>query len=507
MAQFKSAACSAAAISIFMTGSAAYADVTAQQVWDDWKEYMVGFGYELQARESISGNTLVVDDLVMNVVLPEEEGSMTMSLGQFQFTDIGDGTVSMSIPAELPLKFSIKPVEGETVDALIDYNTSGYSVVISGEPEDMTYNYSVAKMDIALSELLVDGTPVDLILGSMSVSDLVGSSNMKIGNLRSTTQRMTTGPVTFKADFTDPEGPGRMQIDGNYSSMGFAGGGTIPSSMDPNNVAEMLNSGFAFEGGFEFGSGGSEFTFTEEDQTLEGSTSTGGGTLDIGMDTNGLNYAGQASDYRIQMIGGELPFPIEMAMQKAAFNLLMPVTGSEEEQDFAFGLTLGDFTMSELLWTIFDSGAQLPRDPATVALDLTGKVKLMVDLLDPGSMEAVERGEAEPGELTELDIKGLTVSLAGAKLTGEGGFTFDNSDKVTFDGMPAPTGEIDFKLEGGNGLLDKLVAMGLLPEDQAMGARMMMGLFAVPGPGEDTLNSKIEVTGDGQVKANGQRLR
>lgn len=40
-----------------------------------------------------------------------------------------------------------------------------------------------------------------------------------------------------------------------------------------------------------------------------------------------------------------------------------------------------------------------------------------------------------------------------------------------------------------------------------MGARMMMGLFAVPGEGEDTLNSKIEVNGEGHVLANGQRIR
>jgi hypothetical protein len=37
--------------------------------------------------------------------------------------------------------------------------------------------------------------------------------------------------------------------------------------------------------------------------------------------------------------------------------------------------------------------------------------------------------------------------------------------------------------------------------------RMMMGLFATPGDGEDELVSKIEVTGDGQVLANGQRLK
>ena len=49
--------------------------------------------------------------------------------------------------------------------------------------------------------------------------------------------------------------------------------------------------------------------------------------------------------------------------------------------------------------------------------------------------------------------------------------------------------------------------MGLLPEDQAMGARMMMGLLAVPGEAPDTLNSKIEINEQGHVLANGQRIQ
>ena len=36
---------------------------------------------------------------------------------------------------------------------------------------------------------------------------------------------------------------------------------------------------------------------------------------------------------------------------------------------------------------------------------------------------------------------------------------------------------------------------------------MMMGLFARPGDGEDTLVSTIEVQEDGAVLANGQRIR
>ena len=62
-------------------------------------------------------------------------------------------------------------------------------------------------------------------------------------------------------------------------------------------------------------------------------------------------------------------------------------------------------------------------------------------------------------------------------------------------------------LTGGNGLLDTLVGLGLLPEEQAMGARMMLGLFARPGDGPDTLVSTIEVKEDGSVLANGQRVR
>ena len=90
-------------------------------------------------------------------------------------------------------------------------------------------------------------------------------------------------------------------------------------------------------------------------------------------------------------------------------------------------------------------------------------------------------------------------------VTGTGALTFDNTDLVTFGGMPAPTGQIDLKLVGGNTLMDKLVAMGLLPEDQAMGFRMMLSMFA-NATGEDELSSVLEFK-DGGFFANGQRLQ
>jgi len=73
--------------------------------------------------------------------------------------------------------------------------------------------------------------------------------------------------------------------------------------------------------------------------------------------------------------------------------------------------------------------------------------------------------------------------------------------------MPAPDGSIDLRLTGANTLIDKLVEMGLVQDDQAMSARMAMGMVLKSAEGEDALEGTIAVTPDGKVIANGQRLR
>jgi len=181
-----------------------------------------------------------------------------------------------------------------------------------------------------------------------------------------------------------------------------------------------------------------------------------------------------------------------------------PVSASEDQQDFSFLLKMRDFTMSDMIWSMLDPSAVLPRDPATIVLDLSGKAKVLVNYLDP---TVVENMDSPPGELNALKINELLVSAAGTKLSGTGDFTFDNSDLASFDGMPAPTGIANLELSGANGLMDKLIQMGLISDSDAMGARMMMGMLAVPAEGEDSLKSEIEITGDGQILANGQRIK
>jgi hypothetical protein len=95
---------------------------------------------------------------------------------------------------------------------------------------------------------------------------------------------------------------------------------------------------------------------------------------------------------------------------------------------------------------------------------------------------------------------------AGAEVSAAGGLTFDNADTVTFGGMPRPDGTITLGIKGANQLVDNLIALGILSEDDAMGFRMGLAMFARPGAGADELTSEIEFK-EGGLFANGQRLQ
>jgi len=183
----------------------------------------------------------------------------------------------------------------------------------------------------------------------------------------------------------------------------------------------------------------------------------------------------------------------------------MPLTKSDEPNDFGFLMKLAGLEIGDMIWDRLDPAQVMPRDPATIIIDFSGQMNWLIDIIDP-EQAAAFTGEA-PAELHFITINDITLSAAGAEITGGGEFTFDNSDLETFNGMPAPSGFFEMRLVGLNGLLDRLIQMGIMPQDQAMGMRMMFGLFARPADGEDTMISTIEVKSDGSVFANGQQIK
>ena len=500
----------AAAAALVLTCSAqgALADLTAQDVWTDWRNYLSTAGYQITASESMSGNTLTVSDLSLALQIPEAQGTVSILLDRLDFTENGDGSVNVVMPASMPVTFDV--TDGtDQVTAVLGIDQSGAAMVVSGAPDDMTYNYTAARIGMALDSLTVKGDtlPPETLRMAVTVNNVISSTHMQLTEMRNYEQDMKAASLTYDMAFDDPESDDAANFEGNIQKLGFEGAGHMPLELNATDLPQMLKAGFGFDGTFTVASSAGNMSGTGEGEDFSMTSSSQAGTLSVAMDATHLAYDVSQEQNQITLETAEVPFPITIAMQKLAFALDMPVAPSEEEQPFAFGLTIGDFTMPEQLWGIFDPGAILPRDPATILIDLSGKVRLLADLLDPAIAETIEDKDVPPGELRSLTINALKVSAAGAELTGAGDFTFDNSDLETFDGIPAPSGVANLKLVGANGLIDKLIQMGLMSDEDATGARMMMGMVGVPGDAPDTLNSEIEITGEGQILANGQRLK
>ena len=112
-----------------------------------------------------------------------------------------------------------------------------------------------------------------------------------------------------------------------------------------------------------------------------------------------------------------------------------------------------------------------------------------------------------PAALHALQVSELRLSGGGAELSGNGAFTFDNSDLETFRGLPAPNGTFELQAAGANALIDSLVTLGLIPAEQAFFARIVAAPFLEAGTGPDTLRTRIDVSPDGGIRANGRPVR
>jgi hypothetical protein len=349
-----------------------------------------------------------------------------------------------------------------------------------------------------------ESVPRDVFSMVMGMNDLSSKTRTKVGDMRSYDGQFSAASLTYDISFNVPDGPeqGSGSFKGTMNGLTANSTAIYPQGMNSSDMAEMIAAGVDIGGTMTYTGGSTDIQAVSPDGPFSANTSSTGGALTFAMNGDGLRYDIRGTGVAINAQVPDFPFPVSLNMAESAFTFGIPLAVSEEPQSFAFGFKFGEFTVSDVLWSLFDPGAQLPRDPATLELDLTGTAKVQTDIFDPMAMA----GNEAPGEINSLNINTLLVDLVGARLIGSGAFSFDNTDTTTFDGMPRPEGALDLRLEGANKLIDTLVGMGLLPQEQAMGARMMMGLFGVP-QGDDTLTSKIEVNAEGHVLANGQRLQ
>ena len=500
---------SCAALICSLSAPAAYADLTAQDVWQEWNNYLTSTGYDVTADTETSGDTLTVSNLKMMIPVPDEDTVVTLGIPSMALVENGDGTVNAIFPASLPISVEVEGSDTEELHAVVTMTHSNGKMLISGDPSQYTYVHSSDTLEFELTSLTIEDKPdaSDAIKAKFSVNGSNGESTIGLGDMRSFTQDYKADSLSYDLTFSDPDSTDAGSFKGELSGLSMNGSGEMPTEFDNSDMAAMLAAGFKMKGNMSYSAGNSDIQGSGDGQEFSATTSSQGGSVAVQMDSTNIGYDLKSQNTTVAVTASELPFPVSLEMAQAALSFLLPVAKTEDPQDFSFAMNLQDFKMSDMLWNLFDPQGTLPRDPATVSIDTTGKATLAFDMLDPEAAMQMETIGTPPGELNEIDINNLLISMVGAKLEGQGNFTFDNSDLESFGGAPRPQGEMDLSLTGANGLLDKLIEMGFVSSQDAMGARMMMGMLAVPGEGPDSLKSKIEINEQGQILANGQRLK
>lgn len=491
----------AVCLAALIVGNAAHADVTAAQVWDDWKSQLMLYGEDsiTIGAEETSSDAVTVRDIEMN--FSDDQITVQALMGDLVFNEQSDGTVRVTMEPSYPI--AVTGEDGVIINLVISHENM--EVIVSGDPGAMNYAITADRYAVELQDIVDSGVTIPsdarIVANDLNV-DMTSTS----GDPRNITYEASIATLDLLADFQIPDASGEYVLaSGKINGMQMQADIAIPEDADFENPDNLFVDGFAVQGGYTLESAEYIFDINAEGDQGAGSLSTGTVSLTGEINSERLAYASQTADVAFALQSSDLPFPVELSMAEYGVSFEMPVAQSDEPSDFGISFDLVDLAFSDTIWDLFDAGNVLPRDPATFQIALSGQARPLFDVLDPAQAEAMDEAEV-PYELSSVTLDRLNIKAAGASVTGSGAFIFDNTDTQTFAPLPRPEGEATVQISGLNRLLDNLVAMGLVPEQDIMGPRMMMGMFA-RSTGDDQMETSVEISPNGQVLVNGNRVR
>jgi hypothetical protein len=489
--------------------SVAQADVTPEEVWQNWQDSSAAMGQTLTAASATrDGDTLLVEGIEISATDPEV--SVSGTIDQISFTDNGDGTVEVTLSDSYDIDMTFpaaEGVEGATESSItLTISHPGLVTTASGTAAATSYEFAGPSLSVALTS--IEGVNAEVVdaTAEIKITELSGTYLVEgDAEARAIASSFAAKGLAVNVAGTDTSTGSDVKIVASMADVSSSSTGNFLAPEMMEDMVAALAAGFSLDMDFAYGTTSYDVAVTEAGAPTTIKGGAAGGEFSFGMNGTRMEYASTGKAIELAVSSPEIPFPeVKLSYAESAFHFLMPIAKSDTPADFAALVKIVDLAISEDIWGMIDPGAALPHDPATLVIDTKGTATVTTDIMNEAEMAAL--GEAPPGMLNSFELTELHAKIAGAELTGSGSLTFDNSDLETFGGVPAPTGKLDLMLLGGNTLLDKLVAMGILTEDDAMGARMGVAMLANSDPAEDKLTTVLEFKDKG-FYANGQQLQ
>ena len=488
--------CSALAVTAALFSAPAFAQVSAPELWAEWQAQSTATGQSLSAQGQNYANGV----LTISGLMTEQVTDGTISRGtvdQVVITEQADGTATITISSPYRIRIeATEPSFDQPQLIALEMTFSNLLTTVAGPAGNRTYAYTADLASIYDTEFLdPNGDPANFdlnmtlsgmqatynVVGSAAANDLAFTS---AGSLDAFTFTMTGDDDVTQFNMNLAMSGLDMTSDGDLSGLIMTGNAGIPEGITVDAAASYDNLAFGF-------------AFSEFGESVDFSAANQGGTLAIGILDTAISYALSGERPQVTAIVSEVPFPINVTADSTQVDVTIPMRpGQGQPQDMDILIDYQNLVVGDEVWSMFDPGGAIQRTPASLLLDLSAQVVVLQDLLDPNAPPSF----GPPMDPRSVVVDGMRLAFGGAELTGTGNLSMPNGM------ISPPTGQASLQLSGANALLQSLMAAGLLPQEQAMMAQMMMGMIAVPGAGPDTLTSELQFLADGSIMANGVPL-
>jgi hypothetical protein len=413
------------------------------------------------------------------------------------------GVPSATTPGQVP--FTLSPSATLTIndsssgEHIINISNSGLVITLDGITSGQgapVLNFSV----MAASLGFASGNPADPIIKALDIVFTDFSQTVSL-----TQASMLLSGVTSLASL-DMNYDIDADRDGQYASTGQMADLRMAFQIvaDDNEALFMDYLSGKTTAFFELSAGAASASakISNRDMRVAYTGTSEGTTIAIRAEDGYLNIleeagATQYSFSEFNIDGMPLP-PFDVSLDQLRLNISTPTVDHGSFETANVEIALRNIVVSESIYSMFDPAQNLTRSPVNMVANLSANVQPKIDWNNPES--AMGGNPANIAEVQDITINEVLITAGGAQITAEGGATIDNSM-----GFPFPTGKVTINAAGVQALVNGLVAMGLIPQDQAGMAMGMMMAFARPGDAADEFISDIEFSPQG-VTANGVPL-